>query len=62
MGADILKTHSAHAHKLICLKISLEIVTFGQIAIAQFFLACGTSVVHFGNSLSNFSAITQSNA
>ena len=61
MGADILKTHSAHVHKLVCLKISLEIVTFRQIAIVQFFLACGTGIVHFGNSLSNYSAITQSN-
>ena len=33
MGADILKTHSVHAHKLVCLKISLEIVTFGQVYI-----------------------------
>ena len=43
------------------MKISLEIVTFGQCD-HDFFLACSTGANRFEYSLSNYSAITQSNA
>ena len=52
-----------HVQRQFLDQISLEIVTFRQESCDHdFFVACSTGANHFEYSLSNYSAITQSNA